>query len=103
MRDTTREQIEDIYTEMAHMLDYRARPTTGERENITEEAADYAKVWNAEEDTGTFTIGLCNFETRPATIKAIEAARCLCGTADNTALALLKSAVEDLEVHLATK
>ncbi len=102
MRNTTREQIANTYTEMYMEADYRARPITDERKMIGEEAAAYAEHWNAEEDSGTFHIGVCDFETRPATIKAIEAARLLCAVNEVTALKLLKSAVADLEARVPT-
>jgi hypothetical protein len=47
--------------------------------DLDQEASDYAVRWWAEEDGngGEFFVGYTNFETRPATIYAIEAVRLL--------------------------
>jgi len=45
--------------------------------NIEKEADEYATYWNDEESKQKFRIGCCNFVTRPATVFAVEAARCM--------------------------
>jgi hypothetical protein len=68
--------------------------------NLEEECADYAEYWNGQENKRSFLIGCCNHVTRPATIFALEAARCMCaGSRGNErALKLLQMAVDDLKV-----
>lgn len=99
------EQIETAYAAMANQARYRpAAPSDGfgnitGRLNLTREATQYAADWWKQEDGWNFFIGTCDYETRPATIFAIEAARLMCsGVLGRThALALLKMAVRSLE------
>src|SRR5437660_1040871 len=102
------EQIKKTYRLMADKARYRpAAPSDGcgniavaEQElNLEDEVSRYANSWWKEEDNYSYWIGCCNFETRPATILAVEAARQMCGgmTGNATALKLLKLAVEELE------
>jgi hypothetical protein len=65
--------------------------------DLEAEAREYAERWTAQEDDHTFTVGCCNWPTRPATMYAIEAARALCGCADDVALDLLKLAIKQIE------
>lgn len=64
-----------------------------------DDAESYARCWWREEDDRQFAIGCCNFETRKATIFAIEAARNMCAgiLGDADALRLLKMAVKEME------
>jgi hypothetical protein len=63
---------------------------------LEKEALDYVKGFVAQEDTHSFWVGCTNFETNRATIYAIEAARCLCGGADDVALRLLQMAIDEI-------
>jgi hypothetical protein len=103
------EQIASAYREMSSEARYRpAAPSDGfgnitvpaEELNLEKEAAQYAKNWWAEEDNLKFFVGCCDFQTRRATIYAIEASRNMCGgkRGDATALRLLKMAVKELEL-----
>jgi hypothetical protein len=98
-------QLADAYRRMAREARYRpAAPSDGlgniamppEELLLDAEAEDYARRWWRDEEDGAFTVGCCNHSTRPATVFAIEAARCLCGGADATALRLLRMAAGDV-------
>ena len=67
--------------------------------DLEREARDYARRWWKEEDNLKFFVGCCDFDTRPATIFAIEAARNMCAgvLGSRVALRLLKMAVKQLE------
>ena len=102
------EQIATAYKIMAAKARYRpAAPSDGlgnitvpgNELDLSREALQYADDWWGSEDGLDSRIGCCNFETRPATIFAIEAARQMCsGNGGNaTALKLLKLAVKELE------
>jgi hypothetical protein len=106
-RDTA-DQLDRAYREMAAKARYRpCAPSDGFGHitvpsavlNLDAECADYACGWAAEEDTLQFRIGCCNFDTRPATVYAIEAARCLCGGASGNDVArrLLQMAIDVLD------
>jgi len=73
------EQLKSVYRSMANKADHR--PTQYKfldcLPTIEEEAVFYAALWWHEEDRGDFHIGCCDFQTRAATIFAIEAARLL--------------------------
>jgi hypothetical protein len=105
------EQIHGAYRLMGEKARYRpAAPSDGmgsivvpESElNLEQECREYAERWWAEEDKHSFFVGCCNFATRPATIFAIEAARCMCGGSDGNrnALKLLELAVKDLQAAM---
>jgi hypothetical protein len=104
-----REQIEATYRTMARTGYRPAAPSDGfgnitvpeEELDLDSEATDYAQQWWAAEDDLRFDIGCCNYETRPATIYAIEAARLMCSGnyGDPFALKLLHLAVEELEAR----
>jgi hypothetical protein len=65
-------------------------------QRLAKEAAVYAKRFIAEEDGRTFRIGVSNFRTNRAFVYVIEAARCLCGGADDVAATLLKMASDEI-------
>ncbi|MBB4663171.1 hypothetical protein [Conexibacter arvalis] len=107
-RQDTIQQIIATYGRLASEAHYRPMAPSDGLGNITvpeeeldleAEATDYMQRWDDEEDNGRFYIGTCNFETRPATIFAVEAARMLCATEDDTALRLLRMAVAELEAQ----
>jgi hypothetical protein len=104
-------QIENAYREMADKARYRpTAPSDGfgniivpdEELNLDAEAKEYAEFWWKEENGCVFNIGCCSFDTRPATIYAIEAARLMCGgsATNRPALLLLKMAVKQLEASM---
>jgi hypothetical protein len=106
MRPNTHEQIKATYRRIAQEARYRPTAPSDGLGNITipfedldleEEAETYAQRWTDEEDARRYSIGTCNYSTRPATIFAVEAARCLCGVNDDAGLALLRMAVAELE------
>lgn len=110
LRQNTFTQISDAYRAMARHAKYRPAAPSDGMGNITvprdqldmeHECRGYARRWAEEEDTQTFRIGCCNFPTRPATIYTVEAARLMCGVADEEALRLLKMAVAELEAVIA--
>lgn len=99
------DQIAGAYRLMASRCRYRpAAPSDGfghitvppNELDLDAECLDYARQWWAEEDDLKFYIGCCNYDTRPATIFAIEAARNLCAGSDGDELArkLLEMALE---------
>jgi hypothetical protein len=103
-------QISSAYRAMVIEANYRpAAPsdvlgniTVPEEElNLEKEAADYANRWWNEEESLSFYIGSCDFQTRKATIFAVEAARLMCsGTIGHPfALRLLKLAVKEVEQY----
>ncbi len=105
--DLTGDQIGCAYRRMAAKARYRPAAPSDGLGNITvpveelvldDEAERYARHWTSEENEGAFYIGCCNYSTRPATIFAIEAARLLCGGADDVARDLLRMALDDLEL-----
>jgi hypothetical protein len=102
----THEQIAEAYRRMATEAHYRpAAPGDGvgniafpTAELVLEdEARQYAGQWTEEEHTGTFSVGVCNYPTRPATVFAIEAARAMCGAHDDLARDLLRMALAELD------
>ena len=106
------EQIRSTYKLMAEKGRYRpAAPSDGlgnitvpsEELNLERESLQYVARWWEEEDKHEFQVGCCNYETRPATIFAIEAARLMCAghSANKTALELLQLAVEQLKSTMA--
>lgn len=105
---STAAQLDRAYRDMAARARYRpAAPGDGFGHIIVSaagldldaECEAYARGWAAEEDTLQFTIGCCNFDTRPATVYAIEAARNLCGGAagNDVARRLLQMAIDALD------
>jgi endonuclease/exonuclease/phosphatase (EEP) superfamily protein YafD len=106
LTDVVSEQIETTYRRMDAEARYRpCAPGDGmgnivvplEELDIEAEAREYADAWWAEEDDGSFYVGCCDHLTRPATIFAMEAARCLCGADPETAARLLRLAAEEVE------
>ena len=100
----TAEQIIRAYKKMSKF--YRPMAPSDGFGNITvpvedldldQEALEYAKKWDEEEDKMEFHIGCCDFPTRPATIYAVEAARLLCGAENDTARKLLQLALNELK------
>jgi hypothetical protein len=99
------EQIGRAYRRMAEF--YRpAAPSDGfgnlavpqEELDLDAEAREYTQRWWEEENNGNYWIGSCNHATRPATIYAVEAARLMCGVADNeVVLRVLRLAISELE------
>jgi hypothetical protein len=101
-------QISEAYERMVKEARYApAAPSDGfgnappgveyDEEDLEAEQASYAQVWNAEENSATFRIGVCNGSTRIATIFAVEAARLMCGAQDERAARLLRMALRELE------
>jgi hypothetical protein len=105
---STVDQIVSAYKVMSRDALYRpAAPSDGcghitiplNQLDLNQEATKYADQWWNEEEVCRFSIGCCNFSTRPATIFAIEATRNLCAgdEGNSTALKLLRLAVAELE------
>lgn len=101
-------QIRDAYRRMAIIGRYRPMAPSDGFGNITvpddeldleAEAAGYARQWWDDEDAAAFRIGCCDFESRIATVFAVEAARQMCGGmfGARTALRLLRMAVAEME------
>jgi hypothetical protein len=80
---------------MGHVLHTKEEARDPSR--LEEETLAYVKNFVAEEDTLSFAIGCTDFSTGRATIYAIEAARCLCGGADDVAVKLLKMAIDEIK------
>ncbi|MCP4201872.1 MAG: hypothetical protein GY769_08060 [bacterium] len=106
MNREVREQIKEAYRCMCREARYRPKAPGDGFGNITvppeeldmeAEAHAYAKSWWNEEDKQDFWIGCCDFETRPETIFALEAARLLCGAEREPALRLLQMAAKGLK------
>jgi hypothetical protein len=109
MTDVRLERYAEAYLNMARVAKYRPQaPGDGcgavsltcdeaaDPERLWAEAVAYAKRFNDEENDRAFNIGCTNFSTNRACIYTIEAARCLCGGADEVAAILLKMALEEL-------
>ena len=97
------------YLEMARVARYRPQaPEDGfgnvllsqeqckDPDRLERETLDYVKRFVAEEDERMFRIGCTNFATNRAFIWVLEAARSLCGGADDLALQLLEMAVQEI-------
>jgi hypothetical protein len=107
MTDDVRNRIKDAYARMARLALYRPSaegdvlgqiPYPEEELVLEDEAREYAERWLEEERTGSFYVGTTDYETLPATIFAVEAARLLCrGLHQEAALRLLLLAKNDLE------
>lgn len=106
MTDSPRDRIGQTYRRMASEARYRPKAPGDGLGNIymphaeldlDQEISEYASQWEADERRLDFTIGVTNYSTLPATIFAVEAARCLCAVNDDVALKLLKMAVAELE------
>ena len=102
------QQISAAYRRMATAARYRPAAPSDGLGNITvplsdldldEEAHHYAERWWSEEDAFEFWIGCCDGPTRPATIYAVEAARCMCAGSEAHPIArrLLLLALADLD------
>jgi hypothetical protein len=101
------QQISFAYRAMAREAKYRPAALSDgfgnitvpeEKLNLNKEVSDYTKSWWKQEDDCKFWIGCCNFETRAATIYAVEAAQQMCGgvSGNKTASKLLRMAVKQL-------
>jgi hypothetical protein len=96
-------QLDRAYRAMAQRARYRpAAPSDGFGHingplHLGRESRDYAFSWWAEEDSLRFFIGCCTFETCPATVYAIEAARAMCGADARLARRLLQLAIDELD------
>jgi hypothetical protein len=96
-------QLGRAYRTMAARARYRPSASSDGLGHITgrldmgRECRDYAADWWAEADSLVFHVGCCNFETRPATVYLIEAARALCGASDGLARDMLRLATEELD------
>jgi hypothetical protein len=103
-------RVYEAYLAMADRARYRpAAPSDGwgniqltkkqiyDRRRLTKEAVAYANRFIVEEDGGAFNIGVSNFRTNRALVYVIEAARCLCGGADDVAATLLKMASDEID------
>jgi hypothetical protein len=106
MEGSIDKQVANAYRRMASEGRYRpAAPSDGfgtiympiEELDLDDEIRRYSEGWKAEERRHEFAIGVGNFPTVPAMVFAIEAARCMCGVDDGTALRLLKLAVDELK------
>ena len=62
----------------------------------------YLDDWWKAEEKSLFHVGSCDFNTRVATIFAIEAARHLCGRRNGAALELLEKAIAELKAQIET-
>jgi hypothetical protein len=99
-------QLDRAYRTMAREARYRpAAPSDGLGSitvpladlDLDAECRDYARAWWRDEDNGRFHIGCPCFETRPAMVYAVEAARALCGVDNDLARRLLQLAIDDLD------
>jgi hypothetical protein len=105
----------DAYIRMATEAHYRpAAPGDGfggiyldadqlaDPSRLQAEALDYAKRFEAEEDTCQFQIGCCDFSNNRAFVYTIEAARLLCSGigGHEPARKLLMMAEREVEKHL---
>ncbi len=108
MHDTTTQQIEKAYRQMADEARYRPKAPSDGFGTITAplaecdldaEARAYAESWNRDEDEHQFWVGCCHYDYRPAVIFAIEAVRNMnAGIGGRPpALDLLRMAVAALE------
>jgi hypothetical protein len=101
---------------MASEADYRpAAPSDGlghvlltedevkDPDRLEEEAWKYAKEFAAEDDSRRFNIGCTNYSTNKATVYTIEAARSLCGGANELAAVLLRMALAEVERSLSER
>lgn len=97
-------QIAAAYARMVLKAKYRpAAPSDGfgnippwAASVLPDEAHKYATQWWKDEDARTFFVGCCNHPTRPASIFALEAVRCMCAGEDKVARSLLDMALSDL-------
>lgn len=98
-------QIVGAYERMASVGYRPSAPSDGcgnitvpiEELNLQREADQYSEEWWKSEDELSFFVGCCSFETRAATIFAVEAARCMTAGMADVALKLLRLAVDHLE------
>jgi hypothetical protein len=103
------ERICEAYLTMAKEVPYRPQaPSDGfgniqlsnkeldDPERLVKEAVAYAKRFIGEENELAFCIGVSNYQTNRALVYVIEAARCLCGGADDVAVTLLKMARDEI-------
>jgi hypothetical protein len=109
MIQSEKSRIEEAYRQMASRIRYRpAAPGNGlgniwlseeelaDPERLAREAAFYATRFIAEEDDGSFALGVSNFATNRALVYTIEAARLLNGADNSRALLLLAMAREEI-------
>jgi hypothetical protein len=103
-------RFRDAYLRMARDANYRPMaPGDGmgnlhltpaelaDEDRLEREAHEYAVGFHAEDDNRTFSIGCSNFSTNRSLVWTIEAARSLCGGADELALRLLRLAIDDIK------
>jgi hypothetical protein len=99
------QRIKSAYRTMAMVAKYRpSAPSDGfgnitvpeNKLNLEREAERYAAQWCDEENSRKFAVGVCYWDTRPALIYLIEAARELCGGENRIAARLLKLAQSEL-------
>jgi hypothetical protein len=108
------ERFAEAYVEMAKQARYRpAAPGDGlghvslsaeelrDPERLLREAKEYAVRFLEADDAHKHSIGVSNYTTNRALVYVIEAARSLCGAADDVALDLLQMAID--EVRAASK
>jgi hypothetical protein len=102
----------EAYVRMAEVGDYRPQaPGDGvggvyltpeqcaDPALLAKEAVAYARRLSAEEDTGSYRIGCTNFSSNRAFVWTIEAARSLCGAADDVAIELLTMALAEVRAE----
>lgn len=108
--DTTYKRLREAYLMMAQRARYRpaapsdgcghielSRAEVGDLQRLAREAGAYAQQFRKEEDQLKFWIGCSNFKTNRAFVWTIEAARCLAGGGDETAIVLLEMALAELK------
>ncbi len=59
-------------------------------------ADSFAEWFYAEEETGTFNVGCCDFNDRPALVYAVTALRFLCAVEHQAAAELLELALAEI-------
>jgi hypothetical protein len=109
---TRPQRFVEAYLAMVEHADYRpAAPGDGmghvcltteellDPERLAREAVKYSKQFDAEENTRRFNLGCSNFSTNRALVFTIEAARALCGGADDLAVELLQMALQEVRTH----
>jgi len=107
-------QLLSAYLDMVEKAHYRpAAPSDGmgnivedEPESLADararlylEGYEYANDWWDDEEEMEFYVGCCNFSTRPASVFALEAVRCMAGGNEGNATAerLLQMALKSLQ------
>jgi hypothetical protein len=104
------ERFKEAYRQMSEVARYRpAAPSDGmgnivrelnDPEDLEKEAWRYArKIYQQDEDTLFEIHGCSNYTTNRALVYILEAAGCLCGAQNVTALKLLDMAIKEIKTE----